>query len=163
MGCNTISLVKKARMLASLQHYDQVWCVFDKDDFPDHPFNSAVQMARELGFGVACSNQAFEYWLLLHFEDQPGGGMHRSGYLKKLNRHLKPFLCNYDESHGKQITDDLFELLLGHDLKNREKTRMDLAIDRAQRIYNCFDHQNPAREVSSTTVFMLVQEILKYV
>jgi hypothetical protein len=42
------------------------------------------------------------------------------------------------------------------------RKRIDLAIDRAERNYNHFDHINPALEESSTTVFRLVRELLKY-
>lgn len=34
---------------------------------------------------------------------------------------------------------------------------------RAERNFGQFDHANPAKEESSTTVFRLVQELLKYV
>jgi hypothetical protein len=38
-----------------------------------------------------------------------------------------------------------------------------LAIMRAKRNFNRLDHSNPAKEESSTTVFRLVEELLKYV
>ncbi|MCK6695825.1 MAG: RloB family protein [Thermoanaerobaculia bacterium] len=73
-GYNTLSLVRRAEALKAKGDYEQVWCVFDKDDFPASDFNAAIQFAEQLGFGVAYSNQAFEYWLLLHFEDHQGEG-----------------------------------------------------------------------------------------
>ena len=42
------------------------------------------------------------------------------------------------------------------------KERKILAINRAKRNYNNFDHKNPASEESSTTVFKLIEEILKF-
>jgi hypothetical protein len=33
---------------------------------------------------------------------------------------------------------------------------------RAERNYDDFDHKNPAKEKSTTTVFKLVRELLKY-
>ena len=79
-GFNTLSLVRRAEQIrdeeaAKGRHYDQVWCVFDRDDFPAQDFNEAVRLAEQL-FGpgrVAYSNQAFEYWLLLHFLDHQAG------------------------------------------------------------------------------------------
>jgi len=42
-------------------NYDQVWSVFDKDDYSANDFNQAIAIASANGFGVAYSNQAFEY------------------------------------------------------------------------------------------------------
>lgn len=106
-GYNTISLVNRAIELAHSAVYDQIWCVFDKDANSDYSFNEAIRLAEANKFGVAYSNQAFEYWLILHFLDHQGGGMNRGDY-------------------------------------------------------NQFDHKNPAKEESSTTVFRLVRELLKY-
>ena len=69
---NTISLVNKAINIRDTEqkkkhYYDQCWVVFDKDDFPAKDFNQAITLARKNGFRVAYSNQAFEYWFLLHF------------------------------------------------------------------------------------------------
>lgn len=161
-GYNTISLVNRALALSQQGNYDQVWCVFDKDDFNDSDFNSAIQIAVANNFGVAYSNQSFEYWLILHFNDHQGGGMHRDSYNDKINEHLKPFKVTYDGNGTKLIEEDFFELLDGIDDKTNRK-RAELAIDRAERNYNHFDHANPAREESSTTVFRLVRELLKYV
>lgn len=60
-GFNTVSLVNRAIQLSKEKPYEQVWCVFDKDDFSNNDFNSAIQIAEAENFGVAYSNQAFEY------------------------------------------------------------------------------------------------------
>jgi len=60
------------------------------------------------------------------------------------------------------INDDFFELLDGIDSKTNRK-RVDLAIVRAERNFEQLDHTNPAKEESSTTVFRLVRELLRYV
>ncbi len=161
-GYNTVSLVNRALVLSEQGNYDQVWCVFDKDDFNDNDFNSAIQIALTNNFSVAYSNQSFEYWLILHFNDHQGGGMHRDNYNDRINEHLKPFKVTYDGNGTKLIEEDFFELLDGIDDKTSRK-RTELALDRAERNYNHFDHANPAREESSTTVFRLVRELLKYV
>ncbi len=161
-GYNTVSLVNRAFVLAQQGNYDQVWCVFDKDDFNDNDFNSAIQIAEANNFGVAYSNQSFEYWLILHFNDHQGGGMHRNSYNDRINEHLKPFKVIYDGNGTKLIEEDFFELLDGIDLKMSKK-RVELAIVRAERNYKNLDHTNPAKEESSTTVFRLVRELLKYV
>lgn len=160
-GYNTVSLVNRAIELSQKDKYDQVWCVFDKDDFSDEDFNNAIKIAQANGFGIAYSNQAFEYWLILHFDDHQGGGMHRNDYDKKINDLLKPFDINYDGKGSKKVEEDFFELLMGTD-NNLNKKRVCLAITRAERNLSHFDHTNIAKEESSTTVFELVKELLKY-
>jgi|TARA_R100000501_G_C2623772_1_gene116942 hypothetical protein len=160
-GYNTVTLVNRAIEL-SQKGYDQVWCVFDKDDFPNTDFNNAIQIAKAQNFGVAYSNQAFEYWILLHFDDHQGGGMHRNQYDEKINNHLKNFGLSYDGQNSKVITEEIFDLLESIDEKF-EKDRKTLAIERAKRIYNRLNKISPAKEESSTTVFKLVEELNKYI
>lgn len=160
-GYNTVSLVNRALKLSKEKSYDQVWCVFDKDDFSDNHFNNAITLSEANNFGVAYSNQAFEYWLILHFDDHQGGGMHRDDYNNKINALLKPFGIKYDGKGTKLITEEIFELLDGYD-ENINKERKIVAIERAKRNYNNHSHINPANEESTTTVYKLVEEILKY-
>lgn len=160
-GYNTISLVNRATELAKEKDYEQVWCVFDKDDFDNNDFNNAIVTAKAQNFGVAYSNQAFEYWIILHFDDHQGGGMHRKDYDKKINNLLKPFKLTYDGEASKLITEEIFEVLDGIDEKTNKERKI-LAIQRAKRNYEQFEHANPATEESSTTVFRLVETLLKY-
>lgn len=160
-GYNTLSLVDWAIQLSNQKKYDQVWCVFDKDGFTENDFNNAIQKAQAEGFGIAYSNQAFEYWLILHLKDHQGGGMDRQHYHHKINSLLAPFKIKYDGKQSKIVEEDFFEVLDGVDAKTKRK-RVDLAIQRAEKIYNQLDHSNPAKEESSTTVFRLVIELLKY-
>lgn len=161
-GYNTISLVNRAIQIANQGAYEQVWCVFDKDDFPDVDFNNAISIAEANNFGVAYSNQAFEYWIILHFDDHQGGGMHRDDYDNKINNLLKPYKLVYDGTKSKIISEDIFELLDGIDEKTKKERKI-LAIERAKRNLNHFDQINPAKEESTTTVFKLVVELLRYV
>lgn len=161
-GFNTISLVNRAIQIANQGSYEQVWCVFDKDDFPDVDFNNAISIAEANNFGVAYSNQAFEYWIILHFDDHQGGGMHRDNYDNKINNLLKPYKLVYDGTKSKIISEDFFEFLDGIDEKTKKERKI-LAIERAKRNFNHFDQINPAKEESTTTVFKLVEEVLRYV
>lgn len=160
-GYNTISLVDRAAEISSRKEYDQVWCVFDKDDFKDNDFNNAINIAESHGFGVAYSNQAFEYWLILHFDDHQGGGMHRRDYNKKINDLLRPFGLTYDGNGSKVVDEEFFEILDGTDEATQRK-RVELAITRAKRNNDLHNHSSPAKRESSTTVFKLVEELLKY-
>ena len=68
-GKSTTALVGKVyrQMEYNNQEYDRVWVVFDKDDFPD--FDEAIQQAEKNKINCAWSNESFELWLLLHFND----------------------------------------------------------------------------------------------
>jgi predicted metalloprotease with PDZ domain len=99
--------VNRAIVLAQQGKYDQLWCVFDKDDFNDNDYNAAIQIAEVNNFEVAYSNQSFEYWFLLHFNDHQGGGMHRNSYNDKINELLKPFNIIYDGNGSKLIEEEL--------------------------------------------------------
>jgi len=165
-GFNTLSLVSRAIELSLKCRYDKKWVVFDRDPKPDNPsqasdFNEAIRLAKKNGFGVAYSNQAFEYWIILHFNDHQGGPMDRRQYGQKINESLAQYSVYYDFTGCKLITDEIFELLDGIDEHTR-KDRKRLAIKRAKRNYKLFDHMNPAAEESSTTVYKLVEELLRY-
>ena len=60
-----VNLVTKA--IQRKQSANQVWVVFDKDEFPDDAVSSAIRTARQNGIGIAFSNAAFEVWLIDHF------------------------------------------------------------------------------------------------
>lgn len=165
-GFNTTSLVKHAIALSKKGNYAKVWCVFDADPKPDNPkqaqnFNNAIKMATAKKFGIAYSNQAFEYWLLLHFEDHHGGALHRDKYDEKINSYLKKAGVNYDGKGDKIVSEKLFEILMSIDEKTK-KERVDLAIERAERNYKKWNHHNPAKEESTTKVFDLVRELKSY-
>lgn len=66
-GCSTTRLVEAADQIIKDAKiiYQNIWIVFDKDDFDD--FDQAIQEAVNRGYKVAWSNQSFEYWLYLHF------------------------------------------------------------------------------------------------
>lgn len=160
-GYNTISLVDQAIQFADKEKYDQKWCVFDKDRFSNENFNNAIAKAKARGFKVAYSNQAFEYWIILHLDDHQGGGMHRRDYDKKLNKLLKPFGVSYNGHGSKTITEEIFGILDGFD-KTYKKKRVKLAIERAKRNRKCHNMNNPASAESSTKVDELVEELRKY-
>ena len=152
-GMNTISLVKEAIVIRDIEkrrnrNYDQCWVVFDKDDFADSDFNAAIQMAQANGFHVAYSNQAFEFWFLLHFNLYQGA-IHRNRYAEILT-HLLGF--KYGKTKGDSVR--VFNVIY-------PRTRM--AIDNAKNVLKTFDGGNPAKEESSTTVHQLVDQLLQFI
>lgn len=165
-GYSHLSLIKWAQKLTKYKKYDEVWCVFDADPKPDDPhwaqnFNNAIWKAKEMEYEVGYSNQAFEYWLILHFDDHQGGGMSRSDYNTRLNQLINPLGAIFDGNGCKMITPELFELLEGNDIVTG-RPRKKLAICRAKRIYDLHDHSNPAQEESTTTIFELALKLMNY-
>lgn len=66
--------------------FDEVWCVFDVDEFQD--VQRAVDMAREEGIETAVSNPCFELWLILHFVAHTAHARTYRELLPHLTRHL---------------------------------------------------------------------------
>ncbi len=170
LGDNTLSLVNKTISLKDKKNigfYEEVWCVFDADPKPNNPnqlknFNDAIFQAEKNNINVAYSHQAFEYWLLLHFNDYQGEPMNRNLYKKQLNKFLIPFGLKYDDStdeRGKSISNEFFDVMLSYE-KNG-KRRICTAIERAERIFESKNsHSNPAKNESCSTIFLLVKRIL---
>ncbi len=149
---NTMTLVNKAISIRKAdkqkkRFYDQCWVVFDKDDFPAKDFNQAIQYAEKNGFRVAYSNQAFEYWFLLHFNLYQGP-IHRNQYKDMLEKLIG---MPYSKSEGSGAV--MYNLLLA---------RQQQAVKNAEAVLAEIAHGNPAEEESSTTVYKLVEELNKY-
>lgn len=149
---NTMTLVNKAISIreadkAKKRFYDQCWVVFDKDDFPARDFNQAIQYAEKNGIHVAYSNQAFEYWFLLHFNFY-SGPIHRNRYKDILEKLIG---MSYTKVEG-------FGAVMYNFLLNRQEQ----AIHHAELVLKEIAHGNPAEEESSTTVHKLVKELNKY-
>lgn len=152
-GDNTLNVVQRAVQLQAerqakpyLPDYDEVWPVFDLDDFPTQNFNNAVFKAQEkLGY-CGYSIEAFELWFLLHFS-YVDARLHRKQFSKKLGKHLGQ---RYDKSSEK-----LYALL-------KEKGNQAQALRWAQRLYQKNNGQNPAAENPSTSIFLLVNRLNHY-
>lgn len=90
-GDNTLNVVKKAILLrderkknTELPQFDEVWAVYDKDDFPDKNYNDAITLAQKEGIESGHSNQSFELWYILHFQFLQSAS-HRDKYIKTLS------------------------------------------------------------------------------
>jgi len=84
--------------------YSHVWCVFDRDSFQAQQFNQAIQRAVSNGIQVAYSNEAFEFWYILHFEYLQAG-LNREKYKNKLTGHLKKEYKKNDPGIYQQLLD----------------------------------------------------------
>jgi hypothetical protein len=119
--------------------FDEVWCVFDRDDH--ERFDAACQMAKDNLFRLAVSNPSFELWLLLHFQDNPGA-QHRD----RIKHMLRGKIHDYD----KAVEFKMFNAGL-NDAGARAKRIGDHAREDGENLY-----ANP-----STSVFLLVASMLK--
>ena len=83
-GCSTSRLIEATEEIVkdSKVFYQNIWVVFDKDDFKD--FDEAIRLGKEKGYKIAWSNQSFEYWLYLHF-NYADTALHRDDWCEKLN------------------------------------------------------------------------------
>ena len=81
--------------------FDEVWCVFDRDDH--ERFREAIDMARGNGLELAVSNPSFELWILLHLRESPGE-RHRDD-IRRMLRDVH--LPTYDKAIDERIFDVL--------------------------------------------------------
>lgn len=147
VGENTLQLIEIAQKKVAIEpgSYDQVWCVFDRDDSKADHIHCAIARAKELGYGVAFSNQVFELWYLLHFHYY-NAAISRNTYCERLSR-----LLGY--TYTKNSTDMYDDL----------QARQDEAMQHAQRLLNEYETwQQPVERDPSTTVHLLVAELNKH-
>lgn len=144
VGMDTVALVREAMNSRDAGDYDQVWCVFDRDSFPADHFNRALALAATEGIHVAYSNEAFELWYLLHFHYYTTQNT-RADYISKLSSLLGRRYEKNDAS--------LYE-----ELRSRQRT----AIDNARRLLAEYNPCNPERDKPSTTVHLLVEQLLRF-
>ena len=99
---NTVSLVNSVEDLLhdideykiSTIPYGKIFVVFDKDSFTPEAFNQAIIMCEKSGYIPLWSNQAIEYWFLLHFH-YIDVKMDLKQYQNKINEYFKNAGCTY--------------------------------------------------------------------
>jgi hypothetical protein len=144
LGVDPTRLVEKAIDERPRDDYDQVWCVFDRDEVPAERFNRALALAKKEKIRVAYSNPAVELWFLLHFQECTGA-LTRHDCARRLSAHLKQ---PYDK------TDPQLFLVL----ERRQKD----ALARAERLLASYAPHRPAADNPATTVYLLVHELLRF-
>jgi len=119
--------------------YDDVWCVFDRDDHLDIP--DAFQMARDNGIQIAFSNPCFELWLLLHFRDQPGM-KHRDAIITLVKEEIEEY-----DTDSKHV--DINKFINGYSNAIQRSKRLSLFAD-DQRLWD----RNPYTDVHKLTILI---------
>ena len=143
-GINPRKLVDKALELGEEGEYEQVWCVFDRDDCDVGDFNSALDRARSQEINVAYSNQAFELWYMLHY-DFHNTAIPRQDYRRKLSKSLGREYRKNDPN--------MYDLL---------SSLQETAIQNAERLLGQYSPPFPAADDPSTTVHKLVKELNRF-
>ena len=166
---NTIGLVKYAIddtiKRAKNTHIDHVWIFFDKDDFPQDYFDSAINQIDILNdsendngdsfkynkdtgisFHACYSNEAFELFLIQYF-NYCDSILNRKNYIEKLDSILK--------SNGKPKYDKSCDKL--HDLLTSCGGKIENAIKNSKKLTKNNNRSNP-----STTVYLFAEYFLPY-
>ena len=143
-GINPRKLVDKALELGEEGEYEQVWCVFDRDECDVGDFNSALDRARSQEINVAYSNQAFELWYMLYY-DFHNTAIPRQDYGRKLSKSLGREYRKNDPN--------MYDLL---------SSLQETAIQNAERLLGQYSPPFPAADDPSTTVHKLVKELNRF-
>jgi len=136
--------------------YAKIIFAFDKDSFDD--FNDAIFSAnkRYPDCIVAWSNECFELWLRLHFEDANTGQNRWQHYDKMTKIFRSKGIFSKDQNykdHGKSLPNILETI-------NKCGGSYEKAIHRAKNLLNEVDLKNPANANPATMVFEAVEAII---
>lgn len=160
------------REVLKLDDGAQAWCVYDRDkelnDGKDTAFNDSIVNANSKGIKTAWSNDDFELWILLHFEDvdiQNPEFLNRKKYYERLTEILKLSFPNEGKFQNQRF--DYYTTM-----KSKEnfirftyqlmKGRLDLAIKRAEKL-EAIHLTNPPKAMHlhcpCTKVHLLVKQL----
>ncbi|MGD1956804.1 MAG: RloB family protein, partial [Sphingomonadales bacterium] len=137
-----LSKTRRKKRLNSFEEKDEVWAVFDRDDFTC--YGEAKQICDRARFSYAYSDPCFELWINLHFDD----------YDAPCSRHeaqaiTKTLIGEYNPKAGKIADFSLFVDKISEAEKRAERQR-------ANRKYEDKEDGNP-----STSVYMLTRSLRK--
>ncbi len=153
-GCSTGELIERTDKLVKEAKiiYQNIWVVFDKDDFED--FDQAIAAGMNRGYKVAWTNQAFEYWLYLHFY-YSDAALHRDLWREKLDEIFKQYQLG-DGTYQKNY-ENIYDMVNTYDGVNT-------AISNAKRRMAEFrtGKDKPSKYDPGTTVHELVSELKAY-
>lgn len=153
-GINTLKVVDTAIDLKnkSRQKYDSVWAVFDKDSFKSNSFNGAILKANKNDIKCAWSNEAFEIWYLLHFENRITS-MNRTQYQKAIENAInKKILKGQPKFSYKKNDETMYQTLERYGNQNN-------AIKWAKKLNENIINNNFAKTNPATQVYKLVEEL----
>lgn len=147
-GRVTTSLVEwvAKKVNRSPRNYDNVWVVFDRDDFMS--FDEAVFAAERNGFHAAWSNEAFEYWLCLYL-GRYDSALSRDDWVGILDAAFR----KAGRSGFEKNREDIFSVLT--ELGDHEMAKRHARSVREQH----GEHELPSKRNPCTTVDLLVEQL----
>ena len=148
-GMNTTSLVKYTQKTVNHANrvYGQVWVVFDKDDYNDEQFDSAID---NCNYNVAWSNPNFELWLLAHFK-KIDRYVSKDDVLQELNKEFqKKGLGDYTKNDT-----TIFE-------KVTSEGKVDTAIKNCKYMEELNKDGQPSQRNPMTKVYKIVEGLKEY-
>lgn len=155
-GMNTVSLVKSVEDVQNeiknyksvIVPYSKIFVVFDKDSFDNKLFDETVEMCERNGYIPLWSNQAIEFWFLLHF-NLIETRMNRTEYETKINEYFKKNGLNYKY---KKNDIKIYDKLCKYGSLNN-------AIKYASKIHSNYYDERPSMSESCTTVYVFFNEV----
>ena len=148
-GMNTTSLVKYTQKTVNHANkvYGQVWVVFDKDDYNNEQFDSAI---KNCDYNVAWSNPNFEVWLLAHFK-KVNRYISKDDVLQELSKEFqKKGLGDYTK-----IDTNIFE-------KITSEGNLDTAIKNCEYMEELNKDGQASQRNPMTKVYKIVDELKEY-
>lgn len=91
--------MKASERSKSIDKYDEIWAVFDRDEHPN--VEEAINICRQAEVGIAFSDPCFELWLILHCQDFDKADNHQ-----KVQKHLEKIRPEYKRSGSKKCDFD---------------------------------------------------------
>lgn len=156
-GRNSLGVVQQAIEERSKLEttVDQTWAVFDKDDLDKSEgnierFNEAFDLGEEEEVKIAYSNECFELWLLLYFEDvDKETAIPRAEIYSRLEKAIQKHKLDFEYNHGNSdVIDHVYEC------GNKEK-----AIERAKSLQDFHKGKKQIDSNPNTLVYNLVEEL----
>ena len=159
LGKETLRVVKYAENYVYTHEISgaQIWCVYDKDSFPNEDFNMAETVIENLNnsqssnvYYAAWSNQCVEYWFILHFSYYTSNN-DRKYYRSFLHKKFAELGWDRYEKNN----EELFSILITQGNPKQ-------AIIWSEKQLKSFNKKTPSKSAPATKVHLLVQELAKY-
>lgn len=88
--------------------YEKKWAIFDRDSWSKQDVNSAIYRAKQLDICVGISNESYELWLLLHFEE-----IRKYTSRQNLNSKLNKYFKDYFGVDYSKSSQDVYRYIIG--------------------------------------------------
>lgn len=142
------------------KYFTHKWIVIDRDKenlqngHKQENFNNALKKAKRLKVEVAYSNDAFEFWYLLHFNYRDTAIL-RDELTEQVIKKLKNLDANnFSSLDKKSIKTEEYTKLIFNSLLSKQKT----AINNAKKLLESYGNEHkPEKDNPSTTIYKLVE------